>query len=171
MAENKTGVRARRMQASYLDIGVSGTTAFNLLGTGFKDLNEEPGAKTTSKRYVNDASETSSVSGYEWKTAFNADQIRSIEVIEYICRLGELEKTGGDVEKDYVVVDLDVAIESKQDTYRARKKRVAIAVSTFGNEDGEMTCEGELLGIGDMVEGEFNTSTKTFTPTTEVVGG
>ena len=61
-----------------------------------------------------------------------------------------------------MIVDLDQN-ESAENTYHARKFHVAIEVASFGNEDGEMNCEGNLLGIGDVVEGTFNTSTKTFT--------
>jgi DNA polymerase-3 subunit gamma/tau len=34
------------------------------VGTGFTELDESPGAKTTSRRYINDKSETKSISGY-----------------------------------------------------------------------------------------------------------
>nr|DAH08878.1 MAG TPA: hypothetical protein [Caudoviricetes sp.]DAH93118.1 MAG TPA: hypothetical protein [Caudoviricetes sp.]DAY95837.1 MAG TPA: hypothetical protein [Caudoviricetes sp.] len=155
-------VRQRRMQANYLDIGTAEEENFVLMGTGFTDLNEEPGAQTSSKRYVNDASTSKGITGYEWQAPYTADQIRSEEAIAYICEIGELLKTGADAETDYVIVDLDQK-ESAENTYHARKFHVAIEVASFGNEDGEMNCEGNLLGIGDVVEGTFNTSTKKFT--------
>lgn len=60
-------VRQRRMQANYLDIGTAEEENFVLMGTGFTDLNEEPGAQTSSKRYVNDASTSKGITGYEWQ--------------------------------------------------------------------------------------------------------
>ena len=155
-------VRQRRMQANYLDIGTAESPDFALMGTGFTDLNEEPGAQTSSKRYVNDASTSKGITGYEWQAPYTADQIRSEEAIAYICEIGELLKTGADAETDYVIVDLDQK-ESAENTYHARKFHVAIEVASFGNEVGELNCEGNLLGIGDVVEGTFNTSTKKFT--------
>lgn len=157
------GVRARRKQANYLDCSASGSTAaFEFMGTGFTEMNEEPGAQTNDKRYINSTATSKSITGYEWQTGFTADQIRSETAIEFICAIGELMKTGPDAERDYVAVDLDKPVSGEENTYHARKIKVAIEVSSFGDEDGEMTCEGNFLGVGDIVEGTFNTTTKAF---------
>lgn len=156
-------VRQRRMQANYLDIGTEGTPKFVLMGAGFTDLNEEPGAQTSSKRYINDKSTSKAITGYEWQAPYTADQIKTEEAIKYICEIGELLKTGADAETDYVIVDLDQKAGDSGNAYHARKIHVAVEVSSFGNEDGEMTCEGNLLGVGDVVEGTFDTKALTFT--------
>lgn len=163
MAE-KSGIRPRRMQANYLDIGTAGKSDFQLMGTGFTELNESPSAQTSSKRYINMASSSQSITGYEPNWGFTTDQIRSEAVIAYICAVGEERKTGADAEADMVIVDLDrPASEGSSTEFYARKQRVGIAVADFGDEDGNMTCEGDFLGMGDLVIGSFNTSTRTFT--------
>ena len=43
-------VKQRYQEASYLKV----SEAFELMGTGFTELNEDPGAQTTSKKYIND---------------------------------------------------------------------------------------------------------------------
>lgn len=156
-------VRQRRMQANYLDIGTEDTPKFVLMGAGFTDLNEEPGAQTSSKRYINDKSTSKAITGYEWQAPYTADQIKTEEAIKYICEIGELQKTGADAETDYIIVDLDQKVGDSGDAYHARKIHIAVEVSSFGNEDGEMTCEGNLLGIGDVVEGAFDTKALSFT--------
>lgn len=163
-------VRSRTKQANYLNIPTgSGTDkAFEFLGTGFTELNEEPGAQTSSKRYINEKSTSKGITGYEWTSPFNADQIRSQKAIEYICGIGEMQKIGGDAETEYVIVDLDQ--KTAENEFKARQITVAIEVSKFGDNDGEMTCEGNFLGVGDVVPGKFNTSTKKFTPGA-VIGG
>lgn len=163
-------VKARRKQANYLDIGTSSVPKIEFMGTGFKELNEEPQAQETGKRYINDASQTSSITGYEWQTPFNADQILSEPVIKFIVDIGKFQKTGEDCERDYFMVDLDQPVSGEENTFNARKIRTAIQVEQFGDEDGEMTCEGNLLGQGDVIAGKFNTQTKTFTEGA-VVGG
>lgn len=163
-------VKARRKQANYLDIGTSSVPKIEFMGTGFKELNEEPQAQETGKRYINDASQTSSITGYEWQTPFNADQILSEPVIAFIVDIGKFQKTGEDCERDYFMVDLDQPVSGEENTFKARKIRTAIQVEQFGDEDGEMTCEGNLLGQGDVIAGKFNTQTKTFTEGA-VVGG
>ena len=158
-----TDVRQRVMQASYLDCGEKGTEAFELLGTGFRELNEEPGAQVRNKRYINQKSTSKGISGYEWQSPYSADQIRSEKAIEFICKIGELQKTGAEAERDYIIADLDKKEGTSGTSYKARKIRVAIEVSKFGNEDGEMTCEGNFLGVSDVIVGTFDTSSKKFT--------
>ena len=91
-------VRARRIQANYLKVG----SKFEFLGTGFQTLDEKPSPKTTSKRYVNDASASQSITSYEWSSDFEADQIQSNKAIEYIVNIGEMCKTGADAETEYI---------------------------------------------------------------------
>lgn len=150
-------IRKRKVQANYLKVGET----YELLGTGFTELNESPSAQTTSKRYVNQSSASQSVIGYEWSSSFNADQIVSEKAIEHIRNIGEMQLTGADTEAEYVIVDLDK--EAQTTGYRARKIKVAIAVDSFDDNDGELGISGTFLGQSDPIEGTFDTSTKSFT--------
>ena len=141
------GIRQRRIQANYLKVGEK----FEFLGAGFSTLDEKPGAKTTSKRYINDASSSQSITSYEWESEFEADQIQSDKAIEHIVSIGELCKTGADAETEYLIVDLDKPAQTSG--YRARKFNVAIKVEDYKNNDGELQCSGSFLGLGDPVEG------------------
>ena len=151
-------IRKRKVQANYLKVG----EVFELLGTGFTELNESPSAQTTSKRYINQSSSSQSVTGYEWSSSFNADQIASEKAIEHIRNIGEMQLTGADTETEYVIVDLDK--EAQDGGYRARKINVAIAVDSFDDNDGELGISGNFLGQSEPIEGTFDTSTKSFTP-------
>lgn len=157
-----TGVRKRKMEADYINVGAD-TDEYALCGTGFTALNESPSATTSSKRYINMDSARQSVTGYEWSASFEADQIKSEKALEYILDIARRLKTGGDAETDYVQVDLDEPISEKQNTFHARKRTVAIAVSEMPDNDGEMGVNGDFLGVSDPIEGEFNTQTQTFT--------
>lgn len=141
------GVRQRRIQANYLKVGAK----YEFLGTGFQTLDEKPSPKTTSKRYVNDASASQSITSYEWSSDYEADQIQSNKAIEYIVNIGEMCKTGADAETEYLIVDLDK--KANTEGYRARKFNVAIQVDSFDNNDGELQCKGSFLGLGDPIEG------------------
>lgn len=158
--------KQRTKIANYLNIAKGGTSpTYALMGTGFKELNESPSAQVTSKRYINDKSASKSITGYDWSSAFTADVIADDDVLKYIIDIGEKQLIGSDAESDYVIVDLDKksAEPAKTNEYSARKLKVAIEVASFGCEDGEVTLEGNLQGIGDPVEGYFDISTKTFT--------
>lgn len=150
-------IRKRKIQANYLKV----SEGFELLGSGFTELNESPSAQTASKRYINQSSATQSVIGYEWSTSFTADQIVSEVAIEHIRKIGEMQLTGADTETEYIIVDLDKAATTSG--FRARKFKVAIAVDSFEDNDGELGISGSFLGISDPVEGTFVTDTKTFT--------
>lgn len=150
-------IRKRKIQANYLKVD----SAFEVLGTGFTELNESPSAQTTSKRYINQSSAVQSVTGYEWSTSFNTDQIVSENAVEYIRNIGEMQLTGADTESEYIIVDLDKP--AKTEGYRARKFKVAIAVDSFDDNDGELGISGTFLGQSEPVLGTFDTTAKTFT--------
>lgn len=151
------GIRKRKVQANYMKV----KETFELLGTGFTELNESPSAQTTSKRYINQSSSSQSVTGYEWGTSFNTDQIASDKAIEFIRDIGEMQKTGADTETEYLIVDLDKP-GTVEGTYRARKFKVAIAVDSFDDNDGELGISGNFLGQSDPVEGTFTLASKEF---------
>lgn len=155
-------IKQRRLIANYLNIGET-ETSYELMNAGFNELNEAPSAQTSSKKYIGDTSATKAIIGYDWSTAFNSDIIRSEKVIEHICNIGEMQLIGADAEADYVIVDLEKKGTAANE-FKARKFKVAIEISSFDNNDGEMAVSGNLLGIGDLVPGTFNTTTKTFTP-------
>lgn len=151
-------IRQRRMEADYLKVGED----FEFLGSGFTAIDEKPNSQVTEKRYINDASSSQSVTGYKWQADFSGDQMDSEKAIEYITTIGKELKTGGDCESDYIRVDLDKAANT-EGGYYARKFKVAIQVSEFPNNDGELGLSGVFLALGDPVVGTFNTKTKTFT--------
>lgn len=150
-------IRKRKVQANYMKV----KEAFELLGTGFTELNESPSAQTTSKRYINQSSSTQSVTGYEWSSSFNTDQIASDKAIEYIRDIGEMQKTGADTETEYLIVDLDKPAAT-EGAFRARQFKVAVAVDSFDDNDGELGISGSFLGQSDPVEGTFTVDTKEF---------
>lgn len=156
-------VRHRSILMHYLNIAPSAVQPqYEVMGVGFSELNESPSAKTASKRYIHQKTETKRVIGYDWSTSFNTDQIRNDKVVDYICNIGELQLIGADAETDYIVVDSDKP-GTETNTFRARKFRVAIEVASFDDNDGELAVTGNLLSVSDLVVGTFNTETKAFT--------
>lgn len=152
-------IKQRRSIANYLMVG----SKYELCGVGFTELNESPAAQTSKKQYINQKSSTTTITGYDWSSAFKTDMISSEAVVEFICSIGEKQLIGAEAESDYVIVDLDKK-EGEDNTFYARQIHVAIEVSSFESSDGDMTASGNFVGAGDIVEGTFNTQTKTFTP-------
>lgn len=158
------GVKQRYQEADYLDVGTSGSESYVLMGTGFTKIDDSPSAQTSSKRYVNNKSITKSIGSYDWSAPFESDMIETEEAIAFIAEIGRREKTGEDADTNYIRVDL--AGTKGENGYPARKRKVAIEVSDFADNDGEITCSGNLLGKSDWIFGSFDPTTKKFTPET-----
>ncbi|MCI1966863.1 MAG: hypothetical protein LKJ17_12145 [Oscillospiraceae bacterium] len=157
------GVRKRTLEADYINTGTAETPEYSLCGTGFSKLDESPSAQTSSKRYVNMESASQHVTGYEWSASFEADQIKSETALAFVMAIGKDLKTGADAETDFVQVDLDDPADGQENTFNARKRTIAVAISEMPDNDGEMGVNGDFLGVSDPVKGTFDTSTKTFT--------
>lgn len=151
------GVRKRIKQANYLKVA----DAFEFLGFSFTDLTEKPSPKTTSKRYVGNASASQSITSYEWSTDFEGDQIESDAAVEYIRNIGEMCLCGSDAETEYLIVDIDQPATVNGD-FRCRKFKVAVQVDEFANNDGELQLKGAFLGLGDPELGTFTQTTKAY---------
>lgn len=154
-------VKQRHEEWCYLEVA----DAYELMGNGFTELNEDPGAQTTSKKYINDKSSTSSITSYEGEHGFTADQIPSEKVIKDLISIGKERKTGIDAERNFVRVDLDEKADGDVSgtAFKARMFRVAVEISSFSDNDGELQVEGTLHDKGDPVLGKFDTKTKKFT--------
>lgn len=170
MSETNTisGVEQRYQQADYIDVsGGSGSAQYELLGFGVTKLDSSPSAQTTSKRYVNQKSATQKIGSYQFSGSLEFDLVRSEAAIAFITDIGENEKTGAEAEAYYVKVYLTKPVASKENTFEARRRKVAVEIADFADNDGEIQGTGNLLGVTDWEVGEFNTQTKTFTSSSE----
>lgn len=156
------GIKQRYQEADYLNVADKKVTesSFELMNTGFTKIDDSPSAQTGSRRYVGEKSASKSIKGYDWSAPFEMDMIESQAAILFIANIGRRELTGDDAETDYIRVDL--AGKRTEKGFPARKRRVAIEVSSFEDNDGELKGSGNLLGVGDWIEGFFDTTTKTF---------
>ncbi len=154
--------------ADYLNTGTSSEEKYSLMGVGFNTLDENPNAQKDSKTYINQKSQTSTIKGYQPTFAFDSDMISDEAAVMALYDIGRNQKTGADAEKDYVRVELFKPIAEKPNTFAARKFKVAVEISSIAGEGGGvMKVTGNLNGVGDFIDGEFNTTTKTFTPADE----
>lgn len=159
-----SGVEQRYQQADYIDVSGRGDSPqYELLGFGVTKLDNSPSAQTTSKRYVNQKSATQKIGSYQFSAPLEFDLVRSEQAIAYIADIGENEKTGAEAETNYVKVYLTKSVASKENTFEAKRRRVAVEIADFADNDGEIQGSGNLLGVSDWEIGEFNTQTKTFT--------
>lgn len=163
-------VTKRHDFADYLNIQTEETPSFVLMGTGFTTLDENPGAQTSKKKYVNEAASSSSITSYETVFPFESDLIIQQDAVLALYNVGRNHCTGSDAEFQYVRVELWDKIESKENEYAARLFTVSAEISSISGED-EIAVSGNLNATGDPINGTFNTTTRTFTPLTSTGTG
>ena len=158
----KRDVVQRHQIADYLNIGTSESPNWVLMGVGFTSLNENFGAKSESSKYVNEASESSSVTSYKSVFPFEAHLIKSQEAVNALYTVGRNHLVGAEAEFEYCRVELFDGKASAESTYAARKFLVSAEVSSIEG-DKKQSVKGNLNAVGDPVDGYFNTKTPAFT--------
>lgn len=165
----------RYQVADYLGITSEeeGEPAFALMGAGVNTLDENPAAQLDTKTYVNGRAASSTIKSYQPQFPFDTDLMKSEAAIMELYNIGRNELTGAEAERDYIRVELFEPVDSKENTFKARKFRVAVEVASCAGAGGEaIKVTGNLNNVGTFVDGEFNTQTKTFTEAgTDVSGG
>ncbi len=156
-------VTKRHDFADYLGLQEGGESVFVLMGTGFTTLDENPGAKTSKKKYVNEAASSSSITSYETVFPFESDLIVQQEAVLALYRVGRNHCTGSDAEFPYVRVELWDKADGKANEFAARLFTVSAEISSISGED-EIAVSGNLNAVGDPIDGTFNTETRVFTP-------
>lgn len=163
-------VTKRHEFADYLNIQTEEMPSFALMGTGFTTLDENPGAQTSKKKYVNEASSSSSITRYETVFPFESDLIIQQEAVLALYNVGRNHCTGSNAEFQYVRVELWDKADNKENEFAARLFTVSAEISSISGED-EIAVSGNLNATGDPINGTFNTTTKTFIPLTASGGG
>ena len=156
-------VTKRHDFADYLNIQTGENPNFVLMGTGFTTLDENPGAQTSKKKYVNEKASSSSITSYETVFPFTSDLIVQQKAVLALYKVGRNHCTGSDAEFQYVRVELWDKAENKENEFAARLFIVSAEISSISGED-EIAVSGNLNAVGDPIDGTFNTTTKTFTP-------
>lgn len=99
-------VTKRHEFADYLNVGTEDTPNFVVIGTGVTKLDENPGAKSSKKKYINEAASSSSITSYETVFPFESDLIVQQEAVLALYNVGRNHYTGSDAEFQYVRVEL-----------------------------------------------------------------
>ena len=155
-------------EAYYLDIEATkasnATADIQLMNVGVTKFEESSNPTEKSTQYIGDKSKTNKVTGYDNQFAIESDLIKNNKVVEYLYSIFRDRKTGKYAQQDLFIVELWNPVAEQQNTYKARKLKTTAVISSKTPNPGEtITFSGDLKGVGDFVDGTFNTSTKTFT--------
>lgn len=145
-------------------VGQGVDSVFELMGTGFNTLDENPSAQTESKVYINDKAATSIIKSYQPQFPFDSDLMVSENPIMELYSIGRNQRTGADAQREYVRVELFAphvvagppALGANQNAFKARKFKVAVEVSSMSGAGAEtVVVSGNLNTVGDFIDGYF----------------
>lgn len=156
-------------EAYYLDVESTkesnATADIQLMNVGVTKFEESSNPTEKSTQYIGDKSKSNKVTGYDNQFAIESDLIKNNKVIEYLYDIFRSRKTGKYAQQDLFIVELWNPVESKAGSFKARRLKTTAVISSKTPNPGEtITFSGDLKGIGDFVEGTFDTATKKFTP-------
>lgn len=166
--EGERNALLRNTVADYINVAAAGETAsYELMGTGFTAIDENPGAKSSKETYVNEVTSSSDITGYETAFDYTSRLIPSQDAILALWKDGRDHKVGAAAHHTYVRVDLwnPIGEPSAQSAeFAARQFTVSNEVSKFSGNGGEkIEVSGTLNAVGDPILGKFDTVSKTFT--------
>lgn len=155
-------------EAYYLDIEATkasnATADIQLMNVGVTKFEESSNPTEKSTQYIGNKSKTNKVTGYDNQFAIESDLIKNNKVVEYLYSIFRDRKTGKYAQQDLFIVELWNPVAEQESTYKARKLKTTAVISSKTPTPGEtITFSGDLKGVGDFIDGTFNTSTKTFT--------
>ena len=166
--EGERNALLRNTVADYINVAAAGETAsYELMGTGFTAIDENPGAKSSKETYVNEVTSSSDITGYETAFDYTSRLIPSQAAILSLWKDGRDHKVGAEAHHTYVRVDLWNPIGTpgaESAEFVARQFTVSNEVSKFSGNGGEkIEVSGTLNAVGDPILGKFDTVSKTFT--------
>ena len=136
------------------------------LGGVITELSESSNPKESEKHYIDKKSGTTKVTGYNNEFPITMDMVKGDAVFDDFYQLFYDRKTGDDLLRDHVIVNLwELNSPETPNVYKARKITQTVEITECNGPAGEQKQIAGSLKGGDFVYGTFDTSTKTFTPT------
>lgn len=149
-------------RAIYLNVNPDeGSAQFERLGKGVNSFTPTTNPTVDTKHYIDASAPTHSITATERQYAFSADYLKGDPCLDYIAGLDG--KVGDEVRTEMVDVDMSAGAEPSEG-YPARKYEIIIALEQpYSIEGGQnQMMSGTFYTNGDVTEGKFKTSTKTF---------
>lgn len=115
----------------------------------FTTLSNSKNATEYSRRYVDEETETTDVTGYSAETSYAFDQYTNNPVHAKIADISDNEKTGDAALVDILIVDKS---EVSGEGYVARKRQYSVIPDSDGDSNDAYTYSGKLKAHGTFEE-------------------
>ena len=138
----------REKRVAFMNVGTANAANFVRM-QGFTSMNEQKSSSEYSRRYVDEATERTDVTGYASNISFSFDRYSPFSVHEKLATIIDDELLGDDTHVEIVVVDL-----FSDGTAKAAKKReYAVIPDSVGDGTDALIYSGTLRAAGDFVTG------------------
>lgn len=144
---------------SYMECTAQNQGIF-LVGEGFTSFPESKNPKEYTRKYINYKTDKSDVIGYAPSIEYSCDCISGDPVVQEIVYVHENELVGNATHRTIYHVN---RWEEKDGKCPAKKRVFAIIPGTKGDGSDALVYSGTLKAVSDIVSGEFDVTTKTFT--------
>lgn len=160
--EGKLVTREKRV--AFMNVGTKTAPKYVRM-QGFTSMSDGKNASEYSRRYVDEATERSDVTGYAAQVDFEFDRYSPFVVHEKLADIIDNEKLGSETHVEIVVVDL-----FKGDTtsgFAAKYREYSVIPDSVGDGTDALIYSGTLKAIGSAKDGTAKSSddwaTLTFT--------
>lgn len=128
---------------------IDNATTYNRMH-GFTDMGKSANPSEYSRRYVDERTERSDVTGYAPEIGYGFDQTKGDKVQQVIVDITDDELTG----KKVTIVTVDFSQEgAAANTYVARKREYSVIPDSDGDSTDAYTYSGSFKAAGDIVKG------------------
>jgi hypothetical protein len=146
---------------NFMNVSTTSSPSYKRM-QGFTEAGKSMNSTTYDRRYVDETTERSTVTGYSTAIGYNFDRIVGNDIHEKICDIHDNELVGQTV--DILTVDVK--------TNNARLRTYSVIPDADGDSTDAMTYSGEFHADGSITRGTATISadglTATFTPTVSV---
>lgn len=130
--------------------GGSGTPTFTRM-RGFTEFSISRNPTEYSRRYVDEDSERTDVTGYSMSCSYAFDEFSGDEVHADIIAITDGEKVGADAQRDIVLVDFSKTAAGGG--YEAVKRTFSVIADSEGDSTDAYTYSGNMRATGAVIKG------------------
>lgn len=118
---------------------------------GFTDMGQSSNSSTYDRRYVDERTERSDVTGYGKEIAYGFDEMQGDPVHEKLVEIEEDELVNEKV--NIVTVDFSRPIAEQEGKYLARKREYSVIPDAGGDNTDAYTHSGTFKASGKIIKG------------------
>lgn len=161
MNDAKMIVRSKRV--AFMEVGTANASKYVRM-QGFTSISEAKSPTEYGRRYVDEDTERSDVTGYATQIGYSFDRHSPFVVHEKIAEITDKEYVGSETHVKILTVDLF----SEGDAKVARLRTYAVVPDTIGDGTDALIYSGNFRAIGEAQEGTASSAddwqTAKFTP-------